>query len=95
MTEPFPWTDLGDTWYAALRDGGRTYGLARRWRSSDGGARHEAWNSETRTWQFTSAGAGYFTEIGGITDAEPIGLAEALQVLTALGGSPDDLLTER
>lgn len=66
---PFPWTNTDDDWYAALESGGRTYGLA--CRRAEGEA-YEVFVPETGEWIFTSEGAGYFTGIGGVTDAEPV-----------------------
>ena len=68
---PFPWTNTDDDWYAALEAGGRTYGLARRRHDGDL-IEYEVLVPETGQWIFTSEGAGYFTGIGGVTDAEPI-----------------------
>lgn len=85
QSEPFPWADLGGVWYAALVDGGETFGLARRTpQGSD--VRYETWNRDTLAWQPTYEGIGFFSEIGGITNAVPIDEPEAMRILAALGG---------
>lgn len=83
QSDPFPWTDLTDVWYAALVDGGQTYGLARRTPLPDT-VHFETWNRETGAWQPTLEGPGYFTELGGITDAVPVSETEARRILAAL-----------
>jgi hypothetical protein len=80
---PFPWTTTDDDWFAALVSGGRTHGLARR--RHDGDLIHyEVLVPKTGQWIFTPEGAGYFTGIGGVTNAVPITPAEATDVERSL-----------
>lgn len=85
----YPWANLEDDWYAKLVNGrGEVYGLARQVHVP-GGLTYESWNGSG--WQPATEGAGYFTGIGGITDAVPITPAEAESVLLALTvGHPAD-----
>ena len=79
----YPWANTDDDWYAKLVNGrGEVYGLARQVHVP-GGIAYETWSGEG--WIFATEGAGYFTGIGGITDAVPIDGAEAERLLAILG----------
>lgn len=81
-----PWTDLGTSWFARLESDGSTYGLARRVPSGDGVV-YEVLDRTSGDWiPSPLAGAGYFTEIGGVTDAVPITSEEAVRLEADLAG---------
>jgi hypothetical protein len=81
-------------WYAALESGGRAYGLIRRLRDASG-VRYEHFDRRyTMSWVHDPEGAGHWTGIGGVTDAEPIPIEEAerlLAVFIAVGPIGDPL----
>jgi hypothetical protein len=87
------WGDLDRVWWGAAISGGRTYGLFRRTPSR--GVSYEVFDRRyTLTWLPDREGAGRFSGIGGVTDAEPITEAEGERLLAefiAAGplGDPD------
>lgn len=84
MPNPDLWTNTGDDWYARLESGGKTYGLARRRHEGDL-VLYEGLDRYTGDWIPATEGAGYFTGIGGVTDAVPCTPAEAATLERALG----------
>lgn len=80
---PDPWIDADADWFAALVAGGATYGVARRRHVGDD-LRYEVYIPETDSWVPTGEGPGYFTGIGGVTDAEPVTPAEAADIVRGL-----------
>lgn len=82
-TERGDWSDTAEDWYAALVSDGIIYGLARRIHVP-GGVDYQVLDPETKTWGPDPEGAGHFTGIGGVTDAEPITPATARAIETRL-----------
>lgn len=81
-----PWKVGQEPWYAALVSAGTVYGLARL--SGTRALRFDVLDRATGEWVPAPNGAAYFTEIGGITDAEPIDAARAAEVERELLAKP-------
>lgn len=77
------WTDLRETWYAALESGGQVYGLARQVPSAEGIV-SEYLDRTTGKWIPSSKLADVFTGIGGVTDGTPVDAATAAEIERAL-----------
>ncbi len=84
---PNPWADVNATWYAALVDSDqRIYGVARR-TPTPGGDLFEVLDKVANRWLRTVEGLGYFTGLGGITDAVPITPDAAEAIIGQLTGT--------
>jgi hypothetical protein len=92
--DPWPWKMEAGLWYGALESGGEVYGVIRRI-ADIAGVRYEVLDRRyTMEWIPDREGAGRFTGIGGVTDAEPVSVEEGerlLAELLAIGpiGPPD------
>jgi hypothetical protein len=87
----YPWRDVSEVWWGVLENDGRPYALIRR----TPGTVYEVFDRRySMTWQPDPEGAGHFTGIGGVTDAEPITAEEGERLLAdyiaaGLVGDPD------
>jgi len=73
------WRDDSETWYSALVSAGTMYGLARR-RVEDGRVYYEVLDRATGEWRHDPEGAGKWTGLGRITDADPGTLERAREI---------------
>ncbi len=68
-------------WYAALESNGKPYGLIRRVRDATG-VRYEYFDRRyTMSRLHDPEGAGRWTGIGGVTDAEPVSIEDGERLL--------------
>jgi hypothetical protein len=82
--DPWPWRMEASLWYGALESGGEVYGLIRRI-ADLAGVRYEVLDRRyTMEWIPDPEGAGRFTGIGGVTDAEPVSVEEGKRLLAEL-----------